>query len=67
VLLLAIVPSAFVTILLLPVWSWVESRYGIESVGHSGPADWCFFVTYAVVAAAAGIVWGVSARRGRHS
>jgi hypothetical protein len=36
-------PAAFiVTFLLSPLWSWVEAKYGIESIGHSGPSDWCF-------------------------
>jgi len=26
--------------------SWIEATYRIESVAHSGPADWCFFVVY---------------------
>ena len=26
---------------------------GIESVGHSGPAEWCYWLTFAVVSAAA--------------
>mgnify|MGYP003350290611 CR=1 FL=1 len=53
-ILLACLPIAFfVTILLLPLWSWVEATYGIESVGHSGPADWCFAVTYVLVFLAA--------------
>ena len=48
---LACLPLAFVvTIVLLPVWRWIETRYGIESVGHSGPADWCFELVYALLA-----------------
>ena len=46
---LATVPAAFiVTLLLYPLWSWIEATYGIESVGHSGPADWCFMLVYCV-------------------
>ena len=46
---LAAVPAAFiVTLLLYPFWSWIEAIYRIESVGHSGPADWCFVVVYGV-------------------
>jgi hypothetical protein len=45
-------PAAFiVTLLLLPLWSWIEATYGIESVGHSGPADWCFEVVYVLLVA----------------
>lgn len=39
------------TILLLPFWSWIEKTTGIESIGHAGPAVWCFVVIYAVVLA----------------
>ncbi len=38
--LIACLPIAFlVTILLAPPWSWIETAYGIESIGHSGPSD----------------------------
>lgn len=41
-------PVTFVvTIPLMPVWSAIERRWGIESVGHSGPADWCFSLVFA--------------------
>ena len=47
-------PSAFLlTFLLMPLWSWIEATYKIESVGHSGPADWCFWAVYALLAAVA--------------
>jgi len=35
--------------MLLPLWGWIEARYGIESLGHSGPADWCFSVVFLIV------------------
>ena len=45
-------PAAFIlTFLLMPLWSWIEATYKIESVGHSGPADWCFWAVYALLAA----------------
>ena len=44
------VPLTFwLTFMLLPLWGWIEARYGIESVGHSGPSDWCFSVVFAIV------------------
>jgi hypothetical protein len=47
-------PIAFIaTILLIPLWSWIEKTYGIESIGHSGPSDWCFYVVYGVLSAVA--------------
>jgi len=41
--------SIVVTFILMPVWSWLEATYGIESVGHSGPAEWCHIVVYAIL------------------
>jgi hypothetical protein len=53
-ILLGCLPIAFiVTILLSPLWSWIEATYGIESIGHSGPSDWCFYTVYGVLSAAA--------------
>ena len=36
------------TFALMPLWSLIERRYGIESVGHSGPSDWCFWAVFGV-------------------
>ncbi|HET7042230.1 MAG TPA: hypothetical protein VFI13_09420, partial [Gemmatimonadales bacterium] len=47
--LLALPAAAFVTFLMTPFWGWVETQYGIESLGHSGPATWCFLCVYAVM------------------
>jgi hypothetical protein len=56
-ILLVCLPIAFIlTILLSPLWSWIEATYGIESIGHSGPSDWCFYLVYGVIAGAALIV-----------
>ena len=52
----AVVPVAvFVTIFLYPLWSWIEETTGIESVGHSGPADWCYVSVYVLLLLGAGI------------
>jgi len=53
-ILIVCMPMAFiVTMLLIPLWSWIEKTYGIESIGHSGPSDWCFYVVYGLLSAAA--------------
>lgn len=39
----------FATFLLMPLWSAIESSTGIESVGHSGPAGWCFLAMWATM------------------
>jgi len=56
VVLVGVPVTFFATIALLPLWSAIERRYGIESVGHSGPADWCFWTVLVVYLAAAWIV-----------
>jgi hypothetical protein len=43
--------AILMTLLLLPLWSWIEATYAIESVGHSGPAEWCFWLDYIVLTA----------------
>lgn len=62
---LAAMPIAIVvTIFLYPFWSWIEQTFAIESVGHSGPANWCFVAVYVVLAA--GITtWLTHGRRSR--
>ena len=41
------------TILLVPLWRWVEADFGIEAIGHSGPAEWCYWLVFAVLLAPA--------------
>jgi hypothetical protein len=62
-LLLAVPVSVFVTLFLLPLWRWMEARLEVEAVGHSGPAGWCFIVSYAAVAVAGGFTWSRRRRR----
>lgn len=50
-LLVSAVTSIPVTLLLLPLWQWLEASFGIESIGHSGPAGWCYLAVFAVLAA----------------
>lgn len=41
--------TLIVTFMLFPLWSWIEDSFNIESVGHSGPAEWCFVVVFALL------------------
>jgi len=44
---LASFPIAFIgTFLMNPLLGRLESRYGIELTGHSGPADWIFELVF---------------------
>jgi hypothetical protein len=50
----ASVPASLVaTFLLTPLWRVVDQRLGVEAIGHSAPARWCFLVVYAATALAA--------------
>jgi hypothetical protein len=51
------------TYLLFPLWSFIEDRFGIESVGHAVVADWCFWVTFAACASIFGLLYVASLRR----
>jgi thiosulfate reductase cytochrome b subunit len=45
--LVLMMPLAIITTLLMaPFFSWIEARFGIEAVGHSGPAEWCYVTVY---------------------
>ena len=46
IIIIAVPLSIIVTIVLSPFWSWFEGSSGIESLGHSGPAEWCYLVIY---------------------
>lgn len=57
-------PLSFVlTILVHPVWSWIETNSGMEAMGHSGPADWCFWTVFGLVELGLIVVWTWRRRR----
>ncbi|HKO14193.1 MAG TPA: hypothetical protein VJV22_19650 [Acidobacteriaceae bacterium] len=47
-----------------PFWGWFEKTTGIESLGHSGPADWvfAFMMGLAAVASFAALEWACRTR-----
>jgi hypothetical protein len=40
-----------------PLWSWFERTTTIESIGHSGPAAWCYVAVYLLLLAIAMAGW----------
>lgn len=45
-----LMPVAFMTTVLLhPLWRWIEKRFGVEAIGHSGPAEWCFYLIFVLL------------------
>jgi hypothetical protein len=55
--LLALPLAAIATLSIFPAWRWFEMATGIESVGHSGPAEWCYLVVYLLLVVLATCVW----------
>jgi hypothetical protein len=55
--------AIILTIALIPFWSWIESKFKIESIGHSGPAEWCYVVCYIIILACASLIWWAIRRR----
>lgn len=43
--------AGIATCMLVPAWDRFESATGIESLGHSGPAGWCYAAVYGVLLA----------------
>ena len=57
--------SALVTLLLVPLWRWIEESYGLESIGHSGPAEWCYVATFLVCVSTLGCFYMSGKKRGK--
>jgi hypothetical protein len=49
---LAVPASIVTTFPLFPFWTWFERYTGVESMGHSGPADWCYLAVFLTMALA---------------
>ena len=64
VVLIAVPGTVVATLLLFPFWSWLEASTGLESVGHSGPAEWCYVVVFALLLTG-GVLILVARHRGR--
>ena len=64
ILLISVPASVLFTLLLLPLWRWLEQNFGVESVGHSGPAEWCFGAMFVACVAALGSLYAFRSRFG---
>jgi hypothetical protein len=64
ILLVSVPASVLFTLLLLPLWRWLEQNFGIESVGHSGPAEWCFGATFVACVVTLGSLYAFRGRFG---
>lgn len=58
VILVGCIPIAFIiTIITAPFWEWIEEKFKVESYGHSGPAEWCYYATYILIILTCTVVW----------
>jgi len=56
-LIIICLPLAFViTVFTNPFWLWIEKTFSVESVGHSGPAEWCYITVYLLLICAGGLI-----------
>ena len=55
--LLSVPVGLIITFLLIPFWGWLEKRFGIESIGHSGPAGWCYIASFILAVTVLGWLW----------
>ena len=62
ILILCMPLAALFTFLMLPIWRWLEATFAIESIGHSGPAEWCYLASYIVLVMIATWVWSLLLR-----
>jgi uncharacterized membrane protein len=60
---LALPLTLILTFILSPFWNWFETVSGIESMGHSGPANWCFVAMLLVVLSSSWGTWFIVGRR----
>ncbi len=67
VALISIPVALIVTILLVPFWSWLEAISGFESLGHSGPAEWCYLVVYLLMVSIGGLFWSLLSKKRPHT
>jgi len=49
--------TILVTIITSSFWLWLEHTFGIEAYGHSGPAEWCYLVSYMVIVSISAYLW----------
>ncbi len=61
--LLAVPLALILTFMLSPFWNWFEAVSGIESLGHSGPSEWCYIVIYITLVSVFAIYYRTRKRR----
>jgi len=55
--------AILLTIFTTSFWLWIENTFKIESIGHSGPAEWCYIAVYLILVTICILVWSFAKRR----
>lgn len=48
--------ALIITVFSSPLFLWIEKTFSIESVGHSGPAEWCYIAVYLLLISVSGLI-----------
>ncbi len=49
ILIISLPLAGILTLALVPFWRWLEANTGMEAIGHSGPAEWCYALVYGLL------------------
>jgi hypothetical protein len=64
IIVIVCIPMAIiVTLFTTSFWLWIENTFAIESIGHSGPAEWCYLTSYVFLITICTIVWSFTKRQ----
>jgi ABC-type antimicrobial peptide transport system permease subunit len=59
-------PMGFIAaVISAPFWGWFESTTGIESLGHSGPDDWVFYLLFPLCMVSLFVILEIALRGGK--
>jgi ABC-type spermidine/putrescine transport system permease subunit II len=57
ILILCFPLAIILTVSTSSLWSWLDRNFEIEAYGHSGPAEWCYLVSYSLFVAICIYIW----------
>lgn len=49
VLIICLPLAMVMTLAIHPFWRWLDTTFPVESYGHSGPAEWCYWLMYLIL------------------
>ena len=49
--------AVIITIFTSSFWQWIELHFKVEAYGYSGPAGWCYVVSYSILIVFSTLAW----------